>query len=86
MVNIKYHRKFYKSLKKIPSFVVENLSKKEILFKKNPFDNKLKTHKLNGTFKDKWSFSVNHYYRVIFKFEKKDLVEFIDIGTHEIYK
>ena len=86
MIKIIYHRKFYKSLKRIPISVIEILQKKEDIFKNNPFDERIRTHKLNGIYKERWSFSINYTYRVIFKFQTKQLVEFIDIGTHEIYK
>jgi mRNA-degrading endonuclease YafQ of YafQ-DinJ toxin-antitoxin module len=36
------------------------------LFKNNPFDPKLRTHKLSGKLKDLWSFSIEYDLRVIF--------------------
>ena len=56
------------------------------LFKKNPFDPKLRTHKLSGKLKDLWSFSVEHDLRVIFSFADQTRVIFVDIGSHkEVY-
>ncbi|MGA9996009.1 MAG: hypothetical protein WBP93_11380, partial [Pyrinomonadaceae bacterium] len=37
-------------------------------FQNNPFDPKLRTHKLSGQLKDLWSFSVEYDVRVIFSF------------------
>jgi mRNA-degrading endonuclease YafQ of YafQ-DinJ toxin-antitoxin module len=58
------------------------------LFIKNPFDPKLKTHKLSGKLKGLWSFYVDYDFRVVFYFTKKKPKKavFIDIGTHdEVY-
>ncbi len=56
------------------------------LFKNNPFDPKLRTHKLSGKLKDLWSFSIEYDLRVIFAFARQDQVIFVDIGSHkEVY-
>jgi addiction module RelE/StbE family toxin len=56
------------------------------LFKNNPFEPKLRTHKLSGKLKDLWSFSVEYDLRVIFSFVGQTQVVFIDIGSHkEVY-
>lgn len=60
--------------------------KKEKIFRKNPHDPRLKTHKLSGRLKDYWAFSVNYKYRIIFSFMEKNEARFYVIGTHEIYK
>jgi addiction module RelE/StbE family toxin len=53
------------------------------LFSKNPFNPRLRTHKLTGKLKGLWAFSFSYDYRVIFKFIGKDEVLLIDIGSHE---
>lgn len=56
------------------------------IFKNNPFEMTLKTHKLSGKLKDYWSFSIEYDLRVIFYFADDSNVVFIDIGTHkEVY-
>lgn len=56
------------------------------LFKNDPFDPKLRTHKLSGKLKDLWSFSVEYDVRVIFSFADQARVVFVDIGSHkEVY-
>ncbi len=55
------------------------------VFKDNPFEPSLKTHKLSGKLKDYWSFSIEYNLRIIFYFAEKEIV-FVDIGTHkEVY-
>jgi mRNA-degrading endonuclease YafQ of YafQ-DinJ toxin-antitoxin module len=58
------------------------------LFIDDPFNPKLKTHKLSGKLRNLWSFSVTKDLRVVFFFtnEKSRRAVFIDIGTHdEVY-
>jgi mRNA-degrading endonuclease YafQ of YafQ-DinJ toxin-antitoxin module len=56
------------------------------IFQNNPFDARLRTHKLSGRLKDLWSFSVEYDTRIIFSFIDGQKVLFIDVGTHkEVY-
>ncbi len=57
------------------------------LFTDQPFDSRLKTHKLSGRLKGLWAFSIAYDCRVVFKFlEEGKTVLLIDIGTHdEVY-
>ena len=58
------------------------------IFIKDPFESKLKTHKLSGKLKDLWSFSIEYDLRVVFYFikDKPKKAIFVDIGTHnEVY-
>ena len=58
----------------------------EVVFRKNPFDSKLETHKLKGKLKGFLSFSIDRKYRVIFEFSKdKKTVYFHSAGSHDIY-
>lgn len=55
-------------------------------FKNDPFDPKLRTHKLSGKLKELWSFSIEYDLRVIFYFVDDQRTLFIDVGTHdEVY-
>ena len=56
------------------------------LFVKEPFNIRLKTHKLSGKLKGLWAFRCSYEYRVIFEFIKSNEVLLIDIGMHdEVY-
>ena len=58
------------------------------LFITNPFNLKLKTHKLSGKLKELWSFSLDYDLRVVFYFtkDKPKKAILVDIGTHdEVY-
>ena len=53
------------------------------IFQNNPFDQRLRTHKLSGRLKDLWSFTIEYDLRVVFSFLEGERVLFVDIGTHE---
>jgi addiction module RelE/StbE family toxin len=56
------------------------------LFSENPFNPRLRTHKLTGKLEGLWACSVTYDYRIIFRFLSKDEVLLIDIGGHdEVY-
>ena len=58
------------------------------LFINDPFDSKLKTHKLSGKLRSLWSFSIEYDLWVVFYFtnDKTKKAVFVDIGTHdEVY-
>jgi len=52
-------------------------------FQENPFDPKLKTHRLSGQLRGFWSFSIDYDTRVVFSFTNPNRALFVDIGTHE---
>lgn len=78
--------RFTKSYKKLNSLIKEKAKVKERTFRKNPFDKRLKTHKLSGKEKEAWAFWVDYSYRIKFIFLTKNEVLFLDIGTHDFYK
>lgn len=83
---IRISSKFKKVYEKLPNYVREKAKEKEKLFRTDPFDDRLETHKLHGKYKEYWSFTVTGQYRIMFVFTDKNVVDFINIGTHEIYK
>ena len=80
-----YSPHFEKTFKLLPLKIKKQAFEKEKLFRKDCFDKGLRTHKLKGELKNYWSFSINHSYRILFEFNEKNEVGFIDIGTHSIY-
>ncbi len=82
---IRYSSRYFKSLKKY-SAQQKLIDEKVDVFINNPFEKSLKMHKLSGQLSDYWSFSINYHLRVMFYFVQEDIVNFVDIGTHGIYK
>lgn len=85
-MKIIYSSKFAKEYKKLPRRIKLRAEKKERIFRKDPFDPRLKTHKLSGKLKDFYSFSIDYQHRIIFEFTNKDVIWYHSVGTHEIYK
>jgi addiction module RelE/StbE family toxin len=84
-MEIIYTSKFFRAYKKLPKEIKQKAQDKETIFRKNPFDDKLKTHKLNGELEDFWSFSIDPKYRIIFEMGEKDTYYFHTVGNHDIY-
>lgn len=82
-MEIWYHPKFARMYKKLPPEVKRQAEKSEELFRNDPFDSRLKTHKLAGELLGFWSFSINYQYRIIFDFENESTVRFYLVGTHD---
>ena len=56
------------------------------LFVENPFNPRIRTHKLTGKLEGLWAFSVDYDCRIIFKFLNQDEILLVDIGGHdEVY-
>ena len=85
-MKIYYSSKFAREYKKLPIDVKKIAEEKEKIFRKNPFNQRLKTHKLKGELKGFLSFSVNQKYRIIFEFVDANIIWFHSVGNHSIYK
>lgn len=85
-MEIYYSSEFKKRFKKLPNSLKIIAFKKETLFRFNPFNPSLKTHKLTGKLQGVWSFSLDYKHRVIFRFIKKNIILFESVGDHSIYR
>lgn len=84
-MQIYYSSKFSREYKKLSPKIKGLAEEKELIFRSDPFDQKLNTHKLSGRLKGYWAFSIDNKYRVIFEFIKKDTAWFHSVGDHSIY-
>lgn len=88
-MEIVYSPKFAREYRKLPQKVKSAAEKVEKLFRADPHDKRLGTHKLHGRLKEYWSFSIGFGYRIIFEFSKennKKAVYFHSVGNHDIYQ
>lgn len=85
-MKIHYSNKFAKAYKKLPEEVKDIAEKKEEIFREDPFDSRLKTHKLKGELSNFYSFSVSYHWRVVFHFEDEETIVFDAVGTHAVYR
>ncbi len=84
-MTIIYSTKFAKEYRKLPLKIKLLAEKKEKVFRQNPYQASLKTHKLTGSLAGYSAFSINYQYRIIFEFRENDEVWFHAVGTHAIY-
>ncbi len=85
-MQILYSPQFGRQYKKLPNEIKDRAEEIETIFRRNPFDSRLKTHKLSGRLKDFYSFSITHSYSIIFDLPKKGIARFYEIGDHSIYE
>ncbi|MCU0653550.1 MAG: type II toxin-antitoxin system mRNA interferase toxin, RelE/StbE family [Candidatus Pacebacteria bacterium] len=69
-MKIIYSPRFERAYKKLSDDVKDDAELAEGIFRKNPLDARLRTHKLSGRLSDYWSFSVDFEYRIIFYYGK----------------
>lgn len=77
--------RFLKTARKLPEQILKKAETRDALFRKNPFDPLLHTHKLHGSLKDFYAYSVDRRYRIIFSFQNSKTVVYHEIGTHRVY-
>lgn len=82
---IRYHPHFTRSYRKLSEGVQRRAEQQELIFRANPFDLRLDTHKLTGKLKRYWSFSIDRRNRILFEFSGKEII-FLDVGDHDIYR
>ncbi len=85
-MKIYYSSKFRREYKKLSPTVKLTAEAKEEVFRKDPYDPRLKTHQLTGSLKGYWAFSIDSKNRIIFEFKSKQVVWFHSAGSHDIYK
>ncbi|MFA5001283.1 MAG: type II toxin-antitoxin system mRNA interferase toxin, RelE/StbE family [Candidatus Paceibacterota bacterium] len=73
MIAILFSPRFRRQYKKLPIEEKELFKVKGQIFEIDPFDPRLRTHKLHGDLKDCYAFSVSFGIRAVFEFpDKKD--------------
>jgi mRNA-degrading endonuclease YafQ of YafQ-DinJ toxin-antitoxin module len=86
-MKIIYSSKFAREYKKLPNNIKNIAEEQEIVFRQDPYDPQLKTHKLKGKLSGFLSFSIAYKYRIIFEFaQDKNTVYFHSVSDHDIYE
>lgn len=85
-MEIIYTSKFAREYKKLPTKIKDLAEGREIIFRQNPRDGRLDTHKLHGKLKHFWSFSIDNNFRIVFEFTENDIIYFHSVGDHDIYR
>ena len=77
---------FERAFQKLSRQLQELATERDLFFRGNPFDARLKTHALKGRLKGLWSYSVDRRRRILFEFLQANEVLYHDIGSHDIYR
>jgi len=85
-MEIEYTSHFKRAYQGLDRLVQKRAEEKELIFRKNPFHSKLKSHKLKGELREFYSFSIDRKNRVVFKFMGHQRVVFLDVGDHDVYR
>lgn len=79
-------KKFEKQYLNLPKKTKEQFKKRLKLFKKEKNNPLLKSHKLHGKYENIWSININSDIRALYIIQDKEIVKFIEIGSHsELY-
>lgn len=85
-MEILYKPTFLRDFKKLPADIQEEAREKINLFKNASNHQRLKVHKLQGKLGDFYSFSITYSHRIVFAKESKEIIVFIAIGDHDVYR
>ncbi|KKT40119.1 MAG: Plasmid stabilization system [Candidatus Giovannonibacteria bacterium GW2011_GWA2_44_13b] len=86
IVKVEHASLFEKNFERLPKTIRKLAVNKDMLFRQDAFRPSLETHKLGGKLKNDWAYSINKDYRIHFYFVSDNVVVYLNIGTHEIYK
>lgn len=87
-MTIYHHPRFRRNYRKLDEQIKAQAEESVALFRRDPFNIRLDTHRLHGKLRKQWSFTVNHRDRILFEFLNREQTEvvFLDIGDHRIYR
>jgi len=81
-MKIVLHRNFEKKFIKLHPKLKEQFKERRNLFLENPSHTQLNNHPLSGDKIDQWIINITGDWRVIYVFNDKDVIVFIDVDTH----
>ncbi len=93
-MEVTYSPAFVRQLKKLEPALFEEVLEKVELFKNSKNHQQLKVHKLKGILKNRFSFSINYAYRIIFTYldplhrtgGQAKTTYLLAVGDHDVYK
>ena len=85
-MDVFYTPRFLRMYRKLEPALKEEVREKIELFKNKDQHKQLKVHKLKGTFRNTYGFSVNYQVRVLFEYLSDEKVAFLVVGDHDVYK
>jgi len=86
MMKIAYKAIFIRQFDDLPIDLQSEVLEKIGLLKIAQNHQQLKVHKLHGSLRDRYSFSVNYKIRIVFRYLSKNEIVLLVIGDHDIYR
>ncbi len=84
-MNVAYTVAFVRQLKSFDTNLQSEALEKIELFKDQKNHKYLRVHKLHGSLKNRWSFSVNYRILIVFCYRAKNEAILLAIDAHEVY-
>lgn len=85
-LDIMYAPSFVRRYDKLERELQLEIKERIVLFRDSKNHQQLKVHKLKGHLTERFSFSVNYQYRILFRYKNKNIAELLTVGDHDIYK
>ena len=85
-MEIRYKPSFLRDFKRLPIAIQIEAKERITEFKNVENHQKLKVHKLKGKLKNFYSFSITYSHRIVFSYETKEIIVFLAVGDHDVYK
>lgn len=86
-MNIRFHKRFQKTLTKLPVKIQERFSDRLRLFSQDPFHPLLNNHAVDAAYPGWRSINITGDYRALYDSQDDAVAMFMKIGTHaELYK
>jgi mRNA-degrading endonuclease YafQ of YafQ-DinJ toxin-antitoxin module len=81
-----YTKSFIRQFERLPSSLQDLAYLKIDLFKRDQKSPLLKVHKLHGKLAGFLSFSIDFKTRVVFEYITPEIISFVKIGDHDVYR
>lgn len=85
-IKVGYGSEFLRIYNKLEAELKKEVQEKISLFRDRKNHKFLKVHKLHGRLRERYSFSVNYKFRIVFKYLDKKTAVLLTVGDHDIYK
>ena len=86
MRTIYFSPRFVRAMKRLSPELKTIVIEREAIFRRDPFDPRLKTHRLSGKLAGYYAFSITYSHRILFEIVDDKSIIFINVGDHSIYQ
>ena len=84
-MEVRYSPRFKRAYQTLPNHIQASFDERISIFMQNPRNPRLRVHKLKGRLDECLAFYLRDGYRVLFEFEKNEIVLLLTVGPHDHY-